>query len=48
VLLVQRCDGGLFNWQFRAGVVEPDDRAERVAVLETEVETAIGAEVLRR
>ena len=47
VLLVQRRDGTLLNWQFPAGVVKPESAAERVAVQETKTETAIDAGVAR-
>jgi 8-oxo-dGTP pyrophosphatase MutT (NUDIX family) len=47
VLLVQRRDGALLNWQFPAGVVKPEKSAERVAVQETKIETAIDAAISR-
>jgi 8-oxo-dGTP pyrophosphatase MutT (NUDIX family) len=47
VLLVQRRDSGLLNWQFPAGVVKPESSAERVAIHETKIETAIDTRVTR-
>ena len=47
VLLVQRRDSGLLNWQFPAGVVKPEQSAERVAIHETKIETAIDTKVSR-
>ena len=47
VLLVQRRDGELLNWQFPAGVVKPEKSAARVAVQETKSETGIDAAVAR-
>lgn len=47
VLLVQRRDGGLLSWQFPAGVVKPEQSAERVAIHETKIETAIDVKITR-
>lgn len=47
VLLVQRRDGDLLNWQFPAGVVKPEKSAARVAVQETKTETGIDAAISR-
>lgn len=47
VLLVQRRDDSLLKWQFPAGVVKPENSAERVAVHETKIETAIDTHVSR-